>query len=384
MRNFAPYLSKLALLIIAGSLLASTSLFVNAQVVRFSEVSEQVLQSRKRVIGTLKAFNQANIAASEPGIVTAALVNEGDLVKRGDVLIELDDRKLTAEHRRLTAEHALSYANYELAKAQFEQAEQDYLAYQQSATKNAISEQRLRQSKTAAITGQAKVIAAHQAIKALDAQLSAINVRIDDMKIKAPFDGQVTFRNAELGQWLDGGATALTLTSLDKLEAWLDVPERFAQLAKTTPKRIPLMVGNTLVEGENVKILNRVDERARTFKVISEVTDTTLMPGMSISAWLPEGDKTLMLTVPKDAIVQRGGNNLVYKIQQQGEEQIAQPVTVSIKFHQGDAVAIYAQQLTPGDKIITEGNERLMPGPVVAVPDQKIKAIANANETNSL
>lgn len=341
----------------------------NAQVVRFSEASEAQLQPRKRVVGTLKAFNQANVASVESGKVVKVLVNEGDVVVEGDVLAILDTRRLDAEKQRLHAEKMLADANLALAKAEFTQAEEDYLAYKQSAQKSAVSKQRLNQSKTLTIANQARVIAATQAIKALSAQLNALQVRIDDMSIRAPFDGQVTNRLAELGQWLGSGDHAFTLTSLNKLEAWLDVPERFAFLAGQAPSEIALQIGDELVQAGNIKVLNSVDERARTFRVIGQVNGSGLMPGMSVSAWLPEGKPRTTLIVPKDALVNRGGNYLVYKVVLQGDKQIAQPISVNVQFHQGDKVAVYAPQLAPTDKVITEGNERLMPGPVVAVAD---------------
>ncbi|MEI4548783.1 efflux RND transporter periplasmic adaptor subunit [Pseudoalteromonas spongiae] len=341
----------------------------NAQVVRFSEASEAQLQPRKRVVGTLKAFNQANVASVESGKVVKVLVNEGDVVVKGDVLAILDTRRLDAEKQRLQAEKMLADANLALAKAEFTQAEEDYLAYKQSAQKSAVSKQRLNQSKTLTIANQARVIAATQAIKALSAQLNALQVRIDDMSIRAPFDGQVTNRLAELGQWLGSGDHAFTLTSLNKLEAWLDVPERFAFLAGQAPNEIALQIGDELVQAGNIKVLNSVDERARTFRVIGQVNGNGLMPGMSVSAWLPEGKPRTTLIVPKDALVNRGGNYLVYKVVLQGDKQIAQPISVNVQFHQGDKVAVYAPQLAPTDKVITEGNERLMPGPVVAVAD---------------
>ncbi|TMO82672.1 efflux RND transporter periplasmic adaptor subunit [Pseudoalteromonas spongiae] len=341
----------------------------NAQVVRFSEASEAQLQPRKRVVGTLKAFNQANVASVESGKVVKVLVNEGDVVVEGDVLAILDTRRLDAEKQRLQAEKMLADANLALAKAEFTQAEEDYLAYKQSAQKSAVSKQRLNQSKTLTIANQARVIAATQAIKALSAQLNALQVRIDDMSIRAPFDGQVTNRLAELGQWLGSGDHAFTLTSLNKLEAWLDVPERFAFLAGQAPSEIALQIGDELVQAGNIKVLNSVDERARTFRVIGHVNGNGLMPGMSVSAWLPEGKPRTTLIVPKDALVNRGGNYLVYKVVLQGDKQIAQPISVNVQFHQGDKVAVYAPQLAPTDKVITEGNERLMPGPVVAVAD---------------
>jgi len=340
------------------------------QVVRFSSVALQDLQSHKRVTGTLKALTQTHIASAEAGVVTKVFVNEGDSVELGQVLLQIDDRKMLAEKARLEAELALAEAKHALAQAEFNLAEDDYIAYKHSANKNAISEQRLRQSKTAALSGQANVIAAHEAIKALQAQLNIVEVRLDDMKIKAPFNGQITQRVAEPGQWLGAGDNALTLTSQGKLEAWLDVPERFAHTMTSIPTKVGLSVGDKMLSGFNIKVLRNVDTRARTFKVVSQVESQGLMPGMSVEAWLPEGAKSQYLTVPKDAIVQRGTSTLVYKINQKDEKQMAEAIPVSVVFHQGNIAAVLSPMLKADDRVITEGNERLMPGPVMAVADE--------------
>lgn len=356
-------------------IMSVTSLFfsynVSAnQVVRFSSVALQDLQSHKRVTGTLKALTQTHIASAEAGVVIKVFVNEGDSVKLGQELLQIDNRKMLAEKSRLEAELALAQAKHALAQAEFNLAEDDYIAYKHSANKNAISEQRLRQSKTAALSGQANVIAAHEAIKALQAQLNIAEVRLDDMTIKAPFNGQITQRVAEPGQWLGAGDNALTLTSQGKLEAWLDVPERFAHIMTSVPSKVGLSVGDKMLSGFNIKVLRNVDARARTFKIVSQVESQGLMPGMSVEAWLPEGAKTQYLTVPKDAIVQRGTSTLVYKVNQKDEKQMAEVIPVTVVFHQGNIAAVLSPMLKADDKVITEGNERLMPGPVMAVADE--------------
>ncbi len=375
-------LAMITTLVSMAILLQSNNL--QAQVVRYSEVSEQTLQDNKRVLGTLKAYQQTNIAAAQAGIITSTLANDGDNVKKGDLLIQLDDRKLKAQQQRITSNLAIAQASFELAKAEFEQAEYDYAAYQQSASKHAISEQRLRQSKTLAITKQAQVIIAQEQIQGLQAELNDIALRIEEMAIRAPFSGQITKRNAELGQWLSVGDIALTLTSLDKLEAWIDVPERLASQTTAQLNSIALQVGDHLLTGENVKVINAVDNRARTFQVISQLSASGLMPGMSVSAWLPEGQSQTHLTVPKDALVKRGNNHIVYKVTSQNDQQNAAPVIVNVLFHQGNVVAISTPQLAAGDKVITEGNERLMPGPVIAVADTPVNQVASKATSSAL
>jgi len=131
-----------------------------------------------------------------------------------------------------------------------------------------------------------------------------------------------------------------------------------------------------------VKVINQIDPRARTFKVIAEISHPGFMPGMSVSAWLATNAKSSTLMVPKDALIQRGGSYFVYKVNTVGDKQSAQSVPVKVNFHRSGWVAIDSVVLANGDKVVTEGNERLMPGPVVAVPDTQISSQSVSENVN--
>lgn len=355
---------------------------VHAQVVRYSEVLEKEEQEQIRVVGTLKAYQTANIAISESGLVTQVLVNDGDYVKKGDQLLKIDDRRLKAQVDQLRAEHAAAKENLKAAEAEFERAQNDYQAYLTSQKNNAVSKQQLERSRADANSAKANMLAAKQNVDAVKASLTLANVKLSDTQLFAPFSGQVVARHAELGQWLSAGDTAFTVTSFDKLEAWLDVPERLSHLKHSEALSVPLQSASALATSNKVKVINQIDPRARTFKVIAEISHPGFMPGMSVSAWLATNTKSSTLMVPKDALIQRGGSYFVYKVNTDGDKQSAQSVPVKVKFHSSGWVAIDSAVLVNGDKVVTEGNERLMPGPVVAVPDTQVSSQSVSENVN--
>lgn len=355
---------------------------VHAQVVRYSEVLEKEEQEQIRVVGTLKAYQTANIAISESGLVTQVLVNDGDYVKKGDQLLKIDDRRLKAQVDQLRAEHAAAKENLKAAEAEFERAQSDYQAYLTSKKNNAVSKQQLERSRADANSAKANMLAAKQNVDAVKASLTLANVKLSDTQLFAPFSGQVVARHAELGQWLSAGDTAFTVTSFDKLEAWLDVPERLSHLKHSEALSVPLQSASALATSNKVKVINQIDSRARTFKVIAEISHPGFMPGMSVSAWLATNAKSSTLMVPKDALIQRGGSYFVYKVNTDGDKQSAQSVPVKVKFHSSGWVAIDSAVLVNGDKVVTEGNERLMPGPVVAVPDTQVSSQSVSENVN--
>lgn len=343
--------------------------------VRMSNVVKQPVQSHKRVTGTLKAASISNVASKEAGVVLQVLVNEGDSVEAGQVLLQLDDRKLQAQKQRLEARLASARARYDMAKEETDLARADFKSYQYSADKKAVSDQMLRQSQAKLSLSKAKVAETSEEIKSFLADLQVVNIRLEDARLSAPLSGQVVSRMAEPGQWLGEGSTAIVLTSEQMFEAWLDVPERFAQRllklqAEGELNSIGLSIGNQMLKGENIRVLRTVDERVRTFKVLADVSAPGLMGGMSLVGWIPDDKLKESLTVPKDAIVSQGNNTYVFRVNQNGEEQVAQQIEVIVDFYQGEFAAITSDTLKDQDKVVTEGNIRLVSGPVTAFADE--------------
>lgn len=345
---------------------------VHAQVVRFSEVLEKEEQEQIRVVGTLRAYQTANIAISESGLVTQVLVNDGDFVEKGEQLLKIDGRRLKAQVDQLSAQLAAAEENLKATKAEFERAQSDYQAYLTSQKNNAVSKQQLERSRAEANSAKANMLAARQNVDAVKASLTLAEVKLSDTELVAPFSGQIVQRHTELGQWLSAGDTAFKITAFDKLEAWLDIPERLSDLMHSEVLSIPLQSANALATSHKVKVINQVDPRTRTFKVIAEINHPGFTPGMSVSAWLATNEKSSTLMVPKDALIQRGGSYFVYRVNTDGDKQFAQSVPVKVKFHRSGWVAIDSAVLANGDKVVTEGNERLMPGPVVGEPDTQV------------
>jgi RND family efflux transporter MFP subunit len=198
-----------------------------------------------------------------------------------------------------------------------------------------------------------------------------LQVRLDDTTITAPFDGYVIERHAEPGEWVRPGDTIVTLVSAGTIEAWLEVPERFAgDVAQaTTPITVEVPAVGQSIEVPQGKRVPQMDLRARTFFVVAELSDHAgrLTPGMAVSAWVPVGPRSQQLTVPGDAVIRHAANAFVYKVQHDGNGRHAVQVPVRVLFQVAGKVAVVAQDLRPNDHVVTEGNERLLPGTKVAL-----------------
>jgi RND family efflux transporter MFP subunit len=337
------------------------------QVVRTEIVQLQPLQQHKRVTGNVKALSKAHLAMRESGYVAKIFVNEGSRVKKGDKLLQLDKRRLNSQLNQLQAELNQAKATVKQRKAELDNAKVELEADQYSAKQKAISQRTLRSSQTLVAVAQAALQEAQATVEARYAQIAYLQVRLADLNLYAPFDGLVTARLAEPGEWFNQGQQAISMVADSQLEAWLDVPERFIRELDENPQ-IALKINGSTVTANNVVTLSNVDIKARTFTLIAQFDNRQQqwMPGMSVVGWIPVGEQKKQLTVSKQALVQRGSEYMVFKIAKTEEGDIASKVVVNVLFYKNNRAAIESTELQQGDRVVNEGNERLMPGPVVA------------------
>ncbi len=361
------------------------------QSVRVATVERAEVQQHDRVTGSLRAAHEVVIAALEEGALVDVRVKEAAFVKRGDVLASTDARRLEAQAAEVDAEIARARAEVLQRRAELANAERDVEALAAAAQKNAVSERQLRNARTEAEVAAARIAAAEGHVQGLDARKALLRVRLDDALIRAPFDGRIVARHAEPGQWIRPGDPVVTLASTGIVEAWLEVPERHADAARalaasgrggsalTGPLAgtnanalaVEITAAGRSVTARGVRLVPQVHARARTFALVADLDDAGggLVPGMSVSAWLPVSQKAAQLLVPRDALVRRPGQTSLFRIREADGAPLAEQVAVSVLFETESAVAV-AGPLAAGERVVVEGNERLFPNiPVSIVPE---------------
>jgi multidrug efflux pump subunit AcrA (membrane-fusion protein) len=119
--------------------------------------------------------------------------------------------------------------------------------------------------------------------------------------------------------------------------------------------------------------VKQVNPRVRTlhFVALLENSDGLLADGMSVDGWIAVTGETESDSVPKDAVTRIDGQPFVYRIEGGKQRMTAQRVPVQILFETPERIAIKAIGLKPGDQVIVEGNERLLPGQQVVVADTR-------------
>jgi RND family efflux transporter MFP subunit len=339
--------------------------------VRTEPVAIEEVQQTHRVTGSLRAVSRAQVAALEDGQIVEVLVREGTHITKRDVLARLDNRRLRAQIAENEATLNATQAMIEQRRAELVKADQDYKRASQLVQRRVASQQEYDHAEADASVSQARLTAAERQLKQVESQLRLLQVRLDDTTITAPFDGYVVERHVEPGEWVRPGDAIVTLVSTGTIEAWLEVPERFAGDAAqaTTPITVEIPAVGQSITVRQGKRVPQMDLRARTFFIVAELSDHAgqFTPGMAVSAWVPVGPRSKQLTVPGDAVIRDAAQAFVYKVQHDDSGRHAVQVPVRVLFQVAGKVAVAAQDIRPNDHVVVEGNERLLPGTKLAL-----------------
>ena len=391
-------------------------------------VIEREVAAGQTFIGTVVPLRRSIVGTAVPGRVIEFSVNEGDRVKKDQPLAQL--RLDALEIQRAAAMADLDLRKQELAEmengARPEEIEQAkakvqgakaMMDYRQSRLKRfreliasrATSTDELQDAASAADQAVALFLEArngyelvvagpreekiNQAKARVDASKEEVN-RIEDQirkhTIVSPFDGYVVAEYTEVGQWISQADPVAEVVEVDQVEITIALLEDYVSNLRIGQKvRVEISSLNKPVfEGYVAQIVPQADLKSRSFpvkvRVENQIIDDlpVIKPGMLARVTLPTGSPAMALMVPKDAIVLGGPTPVVFVVAPgKGDAPAtARRVSVQLGVVKDDLIEVKGD-LKSDDKVVYQGNERLMPGqPVALLPDSPARQAAAAEE----
>ncbi|MFW5653800.1 MAG: efflux RND transporter periplasmic adaptor subunit [Planctomycetota bacterium] len=363
--------------------------------VKVDRVRIETMQDRREVTGSLRPIARAEVAALEEGRVVAVHVQEADAVEAGDVLAELDARRIAARIASIDAELAVQQATIRQRRAELDRAQREFERLTELQGSAAATIQELEDVESGRDVARALLDAAERRADQIDRQRDLLQVSLDDTRIIAPFAGRVVEQHVEVGEWIDPGDAVVTLIADHHLEAWLDVPERYKIdiLSAVNTVSIEVLAANEVVESDSTRVVPQLDPRIRNFVLIADVANDEghLASGMSVIAWVPIGTSKEYLVVPKKA-VQRDqmGYTVWVALEVEGGSPpdggggggsggsggssdgaddgsnapspayVAEAKRIQRAFETDTDFILAGPALSAGDLVVVEGNERLM------------------------
>jgi membrane fusion protein, multidrug efflux system len=324
---------------------------VRAAIVKRAPLAEVI-----PLTGVIKAKRFSSLSSQVDALVMKVWVDEGDYVKKGNILITLD--KLLAEYDVKRAAAALEEAKARLSERIRKRDE----------LKTLIKNQYL--AKTAYETAVTEVRIGRAVVDRLQSAYKQDLEVVNQHTIKAPFAGVISKKFVESGQWIKVGNAVLELVDIDTLRVEVAVPQHyFSKLKLKTPVIIfPDALPGHKFTAAISHIVPVANVTAHTFPVHIEFNNKhrQYTPGMSarVIFQLSTGkDRETVLLVPKDALVKKIDQpDRVWVISKGPQSWYVNPVTVTTGRVYNNEVEILQGELQAGQQIVIRGNETLQPG----------------------
>lgn len=311
-------------------------------------------------VGAIRALNTVTVRSQVDGKLISVKFTEGQDVKKGDVLGEIDPALYQATYDQAVAKKAQD-------EAQLANQRIDLARYEQLAASNAGSKQQ-------ADTQRALVAQTVALVKADQAAIDNAAATLSYTKIVAPLSGRAGLRQVDQGNIIHASDTTglVVITQLQPIAVWFSLPQQQIMRVNAAASKGTLAVdvfgndGITVIDtGKLTGIDNQVDQTTGTLKLKAEFPNANyqLWPGQFVNVRLRVETLMQALVVPTSA-VQRGPiGTFSYVI---GEDNVvaAKPVTVT---QQNEHDAVIASGLSPNDKVVTTGFANLSDGSKVVV-----------------
>ncbi len=347
-----------------------------------------------QIVGTLMAQEEVTLANEVSATIGSILVDMGDRVQRGQILIKLDEREARLETERMSANlqaarEALTRsrqvldsgrANVERAQAVLTDAHTNIKRFQSLFAEGAISASQRDSAQTQYDVGVASLRVAEAqyesdraAIKNAEANveqavagLELARKRLKDNEIVAPFDGFVRKRLVNVGETYKEKTPLMSLVATQALKLQGEVPERFAPLlavGRPVQVEVEAYPGRTFA-GRVTRVSPAVDVESRTFTVEASIPNPggVLKPGFFSKASILTGTERNVSFVPEEAVVSFAGVVKVYVVA--GDKAEERRVLTG---QRAEGWVEILEGVKPGETVATSNLSQLATGTAVTV-----------------
>ena len=328
--------------------------------VAIMEVHKTTVPDYVEATGTVHPTLSAQLASQVMGTIIRVNVHEGDRVRRGEVLVSIDEAQQQAAYTGAKAGLQASQESIAAADADYALAEATIKRYQMLYDKKSVSPQEYDEVKTKLAAAQARRDAAHAGATQAEAGVAQASTAMGFTKVRAPFDGVVISKLAEPGAMAAPGLPLLVVEdpSRFRLEAQVDESKIGAvKLGESAPVVIDAL-GDQPVEGKVVQIVPAADPSSRTFTVKVDLPlNPQIRSGLFGRVRFPKGEREA-IAIPKAVVLSRGQMQAVYVV---GSDQLVSLRFVTLGAPSGDQVEVLSG-LQSGDRIVAQPDGRELSG----------------------
>ncbi|MEH0165056.1 efflux RND transporter periplasmic adaptor subunit [Paucibacter sp. JuS9] len=305
--------------------------------VELGHVQAMAVEDDVQAVGTLRAQQSVVLKPEVSGRVVRIGFADGQRVRKGQVLVQLDDSLQAAQLQQAEAQAAISRTQL----------------------------QRNRELLAQSFVSASVVDQAQAALQVAEAQVALSRAQLERMRLLAPFDGAAGIRTVNLGDYVKDGSELVNLE--DASTMWVDfrLPERdVPRLRRGQPVEVSLdaLPGQLLkAEVEATDALVDVNGRSLLVRARLKGNTSSLRSGLFARVRLVFSSRPEALMVPEEALVPQGGKQFVIKAVEGPNGLVAQKIEAKLGLRQPGRVELLGG-VKPGDRVVTAGHTRLNRG----------------------
>lgn len=322
--------------------------------VKVQRIGSQEIGNTSEYVATIRSRNSATIMSDVEGWIFAINVKSGDVVKKGQSLMEIDPRRQAATVSNWESQRASKVANLQLAKVQLERAKG-------LASSGVISKQDLDQA-------QSTYEAANADVKSLDAQIHQQEVQLKYYSVFAPVDGIIGDIPVHVGDRVTNTTMVTTIDERRGLEVYLPIPsDRAKELKLGAPVQILDATGNVILTSRVNFISPQVDTATQSVLAKAPVDQGAdrLRSQQLVRAritWSTQAG----ITIPVVAVARVSGQFFAFVAEQKDGHDVARQIPLTLGEISGNDYTVLSG-LKPGDQVIVSGGQNLADGMAVKI-----------------
>lgn len=296
-----------------------------------------------QAVGSLKSSQGVMLRPEVSGRVARLGFTDGQFVKRGQLLVQLDDTLQQAQLKQAEAQASIARTNL----------------------------QRSRELLAQSFVSQSAVDQNAAALQVAEAQVALAQAQVQRMRVLAPFNGTAGLRMVDVGDYLKDGADIANLEDLSALTVQFALPERYVgrlRAGQSVDLAVDALPGRSF-KGRVLALDSQVDANGRAVQVLAQVANpgTVLRPGMFARPRVVFSVREGAVVVPEEALVPVGARQFLFKVVDGPDgKKIAQRVEAKLGLRLPGKVEI-TEGIQAGDQLVTAGHNRLLRGDNVPV-----------------
>lgn len=317
--------------------------------VKVARASMQDIAPVTLVPGTVVSRNDAKLSAEVPGRLES-VADVGTMVSIGELVAEIEDTTLILQQAELSA-------LVKRAEASLRFLESEEGRFAQLVESKLAAANQLEQTRSDRDVARGDLAVARS-------RLVQNEDRLARTRIVAPFDGVIVERLMMPGERVIEGSNVVRLVDQNHLEVIARAPLEYYQFVQRG-QLLDLRAGEHTALGVVRTVVAVGDEHTHQFELRLDLDGSPFPVGLTLRVLIPTSSSRQVLTVPRDALVLRPEGQSIYVVD---ANNLARKVRVTVGMGQGEHIEVRGA-VSPGDRVIIRGNERLRPGQAVNIMD---------------